>query len=50
MRCDIYVWRGVGLIYFIINKKSKKIASVFKLPYVNGEGGGRGRGDNLLIL
>ena len=45
MRCDIYVWRGGGLIFCVI-----KIASVFKLPYVNvcvwgGGGGGGGRGD-----
>ena len=30
MRCDIYDWRGGRLIYFMI-----KMASVFKLPYVN---------------
>ena len=38
---DIYDWRGGGLIYFMT-----KMASVFKLPYVNGGC----RGDNLLIL
>ena len=42
MRCDIYDWRGEGLIYFMF-----KMASVFKLPYVNvcvGWGGGGGGG------
>ena len=39
----IYVWRGRGFIYFIL---MIKMASVFKLPYVNGGC----RGDNLLIL
>ena len=43
MHCDIYVWRGGGFIYFIL---MIKMASVFKLPYVNGGC----RGDNLLIL
>ena len=41
--CAVIVWRGGGLIYFMI-----KMASVFKLPY-GGGGGEGGRRDNLLI-